>query len=131
MFALSQVLSLRIAKKQRSHSAEVIGNEHAIFNSTNNLGNLSLSHFLIAFVNLSGIHSILFIKSSSYSSKIGEISTFSLSYSEHKTDGVCIPIRRNIPFRGNSVCIFFISSGRIEIFKLNFAALIQVSTETF
>ena len=35
--------------------------------------------------------------------------------------GMCIPLR------GNSACILFISSERIGIFKLNFAALIQVS----
>ena len=51
MLALSQVLSLRVAEK---HSSEVIGNVHAIFNGTNMLGNLSWSHFLIAFGNVSG-----------------------------------------------------------------------------
>ena len=34
-----------------------------------------------------------------------------------------------IPIRGNSVCILFISAWQTEIFKLNFAALIQVSIE--
>ena len=33
---------------------EVIGNVHAIFNRTNKLGNLSSSHFVIAFANVSG-----------------------------------------------------------------------------
>ena len=50
ILALSQVLSLRIAEK---HSSEVIRNVHAIFNRTNKLGNLSSSHFLIAFANVS------------------------------------------------------------------------------
>ena len=54
IFALSHVLSLRIAKKLRSHSAEVIGNVHAILNRTNKLGNLFPSHFVIAFANVSG-----------------------------------------------------------------------------
>ena len=54
ILALSQVLSLRIAEKLHSHSAEVIGNVHAIFNRTNKLGNLSSSHFVIAFANVSG-----------------------------------------------------------------------------
>ena len=34
-------------------------------------------------------------------------------------------------FHAVSVCIFFTSSERIGIFKSNFAALIQVSIETF
>ena len=54
ILALSQVLSLPIAEKLRSHSAEVIGSVHAIFNRTNKLGNLSASHYLIALANLSG-----------------------------------------------------------------------------
>ena len=54
ILALSHVLSLRIAKKLRSHSAEVIGNVHAIFNRTNKLGTLFSSHFVIAFANVSG-----------------------------------------------------------------------------
>ena len=33
LLALNQVLSLLIAEKLRPHSAEVIGNVHAIFNS--------------------------------------------------------------------------------------------------
>ena len=41
------------------------------------------------------------------------------------TWGVCIPLH------GNAVCILFISSERVGIFELNFAALIQVSIETF
>ena len=108
IFALSHVLSLRIAKKLRSHSAEVIGNVHAILNRTNKLGNLFPSHFVIAFANVSGRSlettanhlryqsrsswsaTSLFIKSSPYSSKIGEMSTFSLNFSEHKTDVVKI-----------------------------------------
>ena len=108
ILALRYFLSLRIAEKLHSHSAEVIGNMHAVFNRTNKLGNLSSSHFLIAFANLSGwsleattnhLHyqsrsswsaTSLFIKSSSYSSKIGEMSTFLLNFSEHKTDGAKI-----------------------------------------
>ena len=98
ILALRHVLSLRIAEKLHSHSGEVIGNVHAIFNRTNKLGNLSSSHFLIAFANLSGWSleatanhlRYLFIKSSSYSSKIGEMSTFLLNFSEHKTDGAKI-----------------------------------------
>ena len=39
--------------------------------------------------------------------------------------GVCIPLR------GNAVCILFISSERVGTLCLNFAALIQVSIETF
>ena len=75
------------------------------FNRTNSLGNLSSSHFIIAFANVSGrsleatnshLHcqsrscwstTSLFMKSSSYSSKIDKMSTFSLNFSEHKTDG--------------------------------------------
>ena len=53
ILALSHVLSLRIAEKLRSHSAEVIGNVHAIFNRTNKLGNLFSSLFVIAFANVS------------------------------------------------------------------------------
>ena len=45
--------------------------------------------------------------------------------------GVCIPIRGNIPLRGNAVYILLISSERIGNFKSNFAVLIQVSIETF
>ena len=41
------------------------------------------------------------------------------------TEGLCIPLR------GNPVCILFISSEQAGIFKLNFAAQIQVSVETF
>ena len=40
-------------------------------------------------------------------------------------EGMCIPLR------GNAVCILFISSERMGIFKLNFATLIQVLIETF
>ena len=40
-------------------------------------------------------------------------------------------IRMCIPLRGNSVYILFISSERIRIFKLNLAALTQVSIEPF
>ena len=108
ILALRHALSLHIAEKLHSHSAEVIGNAHAIFSRTNKLGNLSSSHFLIAFANLSGRSltatanhlrhqsrsswsgTSLFIKSSSYTSQIGEMSTFSLNFSEHKTDGVKI-----------------------------------------
>ena len=36
-----------------------------------------------------------------------------------------------VPLQGNSVWIFFTPLERLEIFKLNFEALIQVSTETF
>ena len=51
--------------------------------------------------------------------------------SVYRFDPLCIPFRGNIPLRGNAVCILFISSERVEIFYLNFAALIQVSIETF
>ena len=44
---------------------------------------------------------------------------------------LCFSLRGKIPLRGNSVCILFISSDRIIIVQLNFAALIQVSIETF
>ena len=44
---------------------------------------------------------------------------------------LCIPLRGNIRLRRNSVCILSISSERIRIFKLNLAALIQVSIEAF
>ena len=54
ILAHSHVLSLCIAEKLRSHSAEVIGNIHAIFKRTNKLGNLFSSHFVIAFANVSG-----------------------------------------------------------------------------
>ena len=54
ILALSHVLSLRIAEKLRLHSAKVIGNVHAIFNSTNKLENPFSSHFVIAFANVSG-----------------------------------------------------------------------------
>ena len=50
LFVLSQVLSLRIAEKLLSHSAEIMENVHVIFNRTNTLGNLSSSHFLIAYI---------------------------------------------------------------------------------
>ena len=53
ILALSQVLSLHIAEKLRSYSAEVIENAHAIFNRTNKLENLSASHFLIDFATVS------------------------------------------------------------------------------
>ena len=42
-----------------------------------------------------------------------------------------IPLGGNIPLRGNSVSILFISLERVGIFKFNFAALIQVIIETF
>ena len=102
----SQVLSLYIAEKLHSHSAEVIGTVHGIFNRTNKLGNFSSSHFLIALANVSGQSleittnhfrcqsrsswstTSLFIKSSSCSSKIGEMSIFCSNVSEHKTDDV-------------------------------------------
>ena len=44
---------------------------------------------------------------------------------------VCIPLRRNIPFCGNSIKILFISLGQFEIFKLNLAPLNQVLIGTF
>ena len=50
---------------------------------------------------------------------------------KNRRGGVCIPLRGNFPLGGNLVFILFISSQRIGIFKLNFAALIQVSMETF
>ena len=43
---------------------------------------------------------------------------------------LCIPLCGNIPLHGNAVCILFISSERVGIFQLNFAAQIQVSVET-
>ena len=77
---------------------------NVIFYRTNTLGNLSSAHFLIAHVSGQSLEAtvnhlrcqsrsswsttFLFIKSSSYSFKIGEMQTFSLIYSEHKTDGV-------------------------------------------
>ena len=51
---LSYVLSLLIAEKLHLHSAEVIGNAHAIFNRTNKLGDIFSSHFVIAFADVSG-----------------------------------------------------------------------------
>ena len=47
------------------------------------------------------------------------------------TQPLCIPLRGNISLCGNAVCILFISSERVGFFWLNFAALIQVSIETF
>ena len=52
-------------------------------------------------------------------------------FTEVATEGVCIPLGGNIPLRGNSISILFISSERVGIFKFNFAALIQVTIETF
>ena len=43
----------------------------------------------------------------------------------------CIPFRGNFLLREISVCILFISSERIGILSLYFAALIQVSIEIF
>ena len=54
IIALIHILSLRISEKLHSHSAKVIENVHAIFNRTNKLGELSSSHFLTGFVNVSG-----------------------------------------------------------------------------
>ena len=104
LFVLSQVLSLRIAEKLLSHSAEIMENVHVIFNRTNTLGNLSSLHFLIAYISGRSLEAtinylrcqsrcswsttFLFIKCSSCSFKIGEISTLSLDFSEHETDGV-------------------------------------------
>ena len=48
----------------------------------------------------------------------------------HGWGEVCISLPGNIPLRGSSVCILFISSQPIGIFQLNFAALTQVSIET-
>ena len=46
-------------------------------------------------------------------------------FTEAATEGVCIPLR------GNSISILFISSERVGFFKFNFAALVQVTIETF
>ena len=48
-----------------------------------------------------------------------------------KWEGVHIPLLGNISLCLNLVCILFISSERNEVFQLGFAALIQVSIETF
>ena len=108
ILALSHVLSLRIGEKLRSHYAEVIGNVHAIFNRTNKLENLFSLHLPNCFCQciwpILGsycqplawpkwrflIHYISTHKSSSNSSKVGEMQTFSLNFSENKTDGAKI-----------------------------------------
>ena len=43
---------------------------------------------------------------------------------------VCFPLRRNIPFLGNSVCILFISSKYHQIFNWNFLTPLYLKCET-
>ena len=48
-----------------------------------------------------------------------------LAFNPNLGSGVCIPLR------GNSVLILFISSKRLETFKLKFDTLIRCTVETF
>lgn len=105
ILALSQVLSLPIAEKLHSHSAEVIGNVHD-FQQNQQVRESFLNAFLNVFANVSDrswkllpttcivkvevldpqyLYQIFFTLFQNW-----EISTFSLNFSEHKTDGVKI-----------------------------------------
>ena len=105
IFTLSEVLGLRMTEKLHSHSAEVIGNVHD-FQQNQQVRESFLNAFLNVFANVSDrswkllptacivkvevldpqyLYQIFFTLFQNW-----EISTFSLNFSEHKTDGVKI-----------------------------------------
>ena len=105
IFTLSEVLGLRMTEKLHSHSAEVIGNVHD-FQQNQQVRESFLNAFLNVFANVSDrswkllpttcivkvevldpqyLYQIFFTLFKNW-----EISTFSLNFSEHKTDGVKI-----------------------------------------
>ena len=108
MFSLSQVLSLSIAWKLRSHSAEVIENVHVITNRTNMLRKSfhCISYLLLpmyltdrwkllsttcaAKVEILDLHHLYLSNLFHTLPESGKYQHFSLNFSEHKTDGVKI-----------------------------------------
>ena len=77
MLLLSQFCNLVIAGKLLSHSKDVTGNVHPIFNNTNKFGNLFSSHFFTDSASVKGRDSaevedhLFFHKSNSWSTISG------------------------------------------------------------
>ena len=108
IFSLSQVLSLSIVRKLRSHSAEVIENVHVITNRTNMLRKSfhCISYLLLpmyltdrwkllpttcaAKVEILDLHHLYLSNLFHTLPESGKYQHFSLNFSEHKTDGVKI-----------------------------------------